>query len=51
MVFLFTLAKVITNFTMEDIISNRIFYVHESEEEILGDMFRFTATDGTHNVS
>lgn len=36
---------------MADLIAHRVFYVHESEEEVLGDSFKFTATDGTHNVS
>ena len=36
---------------MADIIANRVFYVHDSEEEVTADMFRFTVSDGTHNVS
>ena len=35
---------------MADIIANRVFYVHDSEEEVAADMFRFTVSDGTHNV-
>ena len=38
---------------MADIIANRVFYVHvhDSAEEVTADMFRFTVSDGTHNVS
>jgi len=36
---------------MTDIVANRIFYVHESEKEAVGDSFKFTASDGFNNVS
>ena len=36
---------------MADIVAGRILYVHESEEEIIGDSFTFTASDGFNNVS
>ena len=39
------------NFTMADIVAGRILYIHESEEEIIGDSFTFTASDGFNNVS
>ncbi|XP_067933161.1 extracellular matrix organizing protein FRAS1-like [Watersipora subatra] len=44
-------ARPVDNFTMADIISSRIFYIHETELEVDSDSFVFTASDGFNNIT